>query len=183
MASTMATAISAAVRAWVALSPKIEPNSTVTPAVPLAVAAGAGVEGQEEHAESQHPGEDAADDHVVGASPRPSTPISSEIAMVAPNRPSRLSSPKASAPSAPVNATWLSASLVKHLRPQHQEVADQPQASAIAVPARNACCRNGGTVHVGLSTRSNLGKPCRVASAVTYTVNAIVVTRSRSGTA
>ena len=104
--------------------PKIEPNSTLTcPRRWFPV--GGRVEAEEEDAQAQHPGEDAADDHVVRAAAAAERAERSATAMVATNRPSRRSKPAARAASAPVNATWLSASPVKTCGAQHEEVADQ----------------------------------------------------------
>ena len=53
-------------RLAVAESPKIEPNRTLTPAVPSRRALRRRVEGEEQHPEAEDPGEDAADHDVVG---------------------------------------------------------------------------------------------------------------------
>ena len=90
-------------------------------------ASGAGAEQREEEdAEAEDPGEDDPDRDVVGARALAEAPSRSATRIVAANRPSRMSTPAAAAASAPVNATWLSASPANTCAAEHDEVADQP---------------------------------------------------------
>ena len=111
--TTIATsaAITAASRACPALRPKIEPNSTRTPATPL-LPLRLVVTIDRKSAPSPRIQAKTVPTTTSSAWARPaSAPIAAATATVAMNSPKRTSTPAAAAASAPVNATWLSASL------------------------------------------------------------------------
>ena len=93
--------------------PRIEPNRTLTPALPLAVLRDVVYS---ERKSTPRPKTQANTLPMTTSSALPRRPrpdIAMPTAMVVTKRPSRASAPKASAASAPVTATWLRASPVK----------------------------------------------------------------------
>ncbi len=178
-AATSATPRSAASCASPAVRLKIEPNSVRAAIVPLAPEA---PELKRSRNSTPSPRTHTNTIPVVTSSARARraedraeesrAPSSSATPTVAANSPTRRSRPAAAAASAPVNATWLSASPANDLHAQHHEVADQPARH------RDARAREQGVAEEPLEHQRSALRASRAAA---NSASAMLVTKKPGG--